>query len=154
VRFSFFKRFSEREVSKDKKLVKHEHHANSAAEGAVQISSRTRRIGVFSVVVVSVDLKAGLVERSGARQLSRLEFCAIDALSDVGCSYGPLLEDWAGNFHQHIRRIRGLPLSSPVFFGQTHCPHYDTTYEWSAETHGSVILRSAISMIEEGPENS
>src|SRR5690349_19099811 len=42
-------------VSKDKKLVKHEHHANSADEGALQISSRTRRIGVFSVVVVSVD---------------------------------------------------------------------------------------------------
>ena len=46
---------SERKVSYDKKLVKDEHHANSVEEGALQESSRTRRIRAFSVVVVSVD---------------------------------------------------------------------------------------------------
>jgi hypothetical protein len=30
--------------------------------------------------------------------------------------------------------------SSPVFFGQTYCPHCDTTMNGLRETHGSAIL--------------
>jgi hypothetical protein len=30
--------------------------------------------------------------------------------------------------------------SSPVFFGQTYCPHCDATHEWLREMHGSAIL--------------
>jgi hypothetical protein len=47
---------SEMAVSKDKKLVKHEHHALTRPKrGTLQISGRTRRIKAFSVVVGSVD---------------------------------------------------------------------------------------------------
>jgi len=45
---------SDPEVSKDQKLVKHEHHANSAEEGIPQISSRTQRIRGSSEVAASV----------------------------------------------------------------------------------------------------
>jgi hypothetical protein len=31
--------------------------------------------------------------------------------------------------------------SSPVFFGQTYCPHCDATHEWFARDDGSAILR-------------
>jgi hypothetical protein len=30
--------------------------------------------------------------------------------------------------------------SSPVFFGQTYCPHCDAPHEWFAGTHGSANL--------------
>jgi hypothetical protein len=47
------------EVSKDKKLVKHEHHANAAEEGTPPISNRTPQTKVTSAAVGSVDGKTG-----------------------------------------------------------------------------------------------
>jgi hypothetical protein len=64
------------ETSRDKKLVKHEHHANAAEEGIPPISSRIPRTRVTSAAGVWVDRETDWptktlkgMKRAGLRRL-------------------------------------------------------------------------------------
>jgi hypothetical protein len=73
--------------SKDQKLVKHEHHANSAGGGTREISNRTRQIRAFSVVAASAEIDES--KRSEAN--GRASYGYVAECEDLDESLGMIL---------------------------------------------------------------